>query len=661
MTVKIKYDTSHDSRHWKIVEGVKARKELSLRKMADRRDIWDRLDERVLAYIPETQLEHYLRLKREDGGLPQYTTIHIPWSLAILLSMHAYLVQVFLARSPVFQYQGRHGEADLKVLKVEALMDYQMQVGGIMVPLFTWLYDVSKYGLGIVGHYWDEDYAVVSRIEEVQPTTFGIPYGQPKKQKVTERILSYEGNRVYNIRPHDWLPDPRVPITRFQTGEFCGRLVPVGWNEMRRQEAAGNYFNLEHVKRLYLQRMMKDREQGGVGAEVPDDDGASLDHLWSDKEEMGFIELTEMVVELSPKDWDLGQGSAPEKWVFTTALDDVVVGCRPLGCYHNRFPNDILVNDFNTHTLEPISMLEHGAPLEDTLTWLFNTHFWNVRKVMNDQVVVDPSRIELADLLDPLPGGIARLKPEAYGTPAKDAIFQLAVNDVTRQNIADSSMVVEMLQRLSGFSDMMLGNTQASSRRSATEVRTSTGFGAGRMKALAEYCSSMGFAPLSSALVQNTQQYYSVEKEFRVVGQADPAVGPFVQVSAQDIAGFYDYIPVDGSQPVDRYAQAALWKDLIATIAGVPQIIQQYDLGRIFAHVGRLTGLRSVEQFKVQISPDLALAQAAAAGNAVPVGGGNGEPNRPEIGASGGGSSGGGRAGAGVSRPRQVQGVGPSM
>jgi hypothetical protein len=38
---------------------------------------------------------------------------------------------------------------------------------------------------------------------------------------------------------------------------------------------------------------------------------------------------------------------------------------------------------------------------------------------------------------------------------------------------------------------------------------------------------------------------------------------------------------VDGTLPVDRFAQANLWKEILAGMRTMPEIAQQYDMGRI--------------------------------------------------------------------------------
>ena len=84
------------------------------------------------------------------------------------------------------------------------------------------------------------------------------------------------------------------------------------------------------------------------------------------------------------------------------------------------------------------------------------------------------------------------------------------------------------------------------------------------------------------------------------------------------IAGFYDFVPVDGTLPIDRFAQANLWKELLTGLYQVPQIAMSYDLGGIFAWMAQLAGLKNITQFRIM--PDQQLAQQVQAGNMVPNG-----------------------------------------
>lgn len=85
---------------------------------------WRNAEERILAYVPESEVDAKRR-NRRDNGKPQYTTLQIPYTYALVMSAHTYLTSVFFARSPVHQFAGRHGEGEQSVQAVEALIDYQ--------------------------------------------------------------------------------------------------------------------------------------------------------------------------------------------------------------------------------------------------------------------------------------------------------------------------------------------------------------------------------------------------------------------------------------------------------------------------------------------------------------------------------------------------------
>jgi hypothetical protein len=299
-----------------------------------------------------------------------------------------------------------------------------------------------------------------------------------------------------------------------------------------------------------------------------------------------------------------------------------------LGCHHNQFPFDLLEFEMEAYGLFKRSSLEIQKPLNDTLTWLFNSHFHNVRKVLNDQLVVDPSRLEMKDLLNPNAGRLVRLLPEAYGTDPKDAYGQLQVQDITRLHLQDAQVVMRLLNYLMGMSENMMGSQQMGGRKTATEIRASTGFGGNRQKTMAEWFSSQGFTPLGAKIVQNTQQYYDVEKQFRIAGPLLRRASAFINVTPEQIAGFYDYIPVDGTMPIDRFAMASLWKEIMGQMAQVPSLLMQYDLGAVFAHIAQLTGIKNLEQFKLNVVPDDQAIQQAQMGNVVPLGGKGGQSGR---------------------------------
>jgi hypothetical protein len=228
----------------------------------------------------------------------------------------------------------------------------------------------------------------------------------------------------------------------------------------------------------------------------------------------------------------------------------------------------------------------------------------------------------IKDVQNTGPGFVWRLRPEAYGSDLAKVFMQVPVSDVTRNHVADFQTMLGIGERTYGVNDQIMGSLNTgSSRKTATEVRTTTGFGVNRQKTITEWMSATGFAPHAQKLVQTSQQYYDAEAKLKRVGSLALEAGDrFINVSPGDISGFFDLVPVDGTLPVDRMAQANLWKEMMGSLRMMPpQVTMEYDWGRIFAWVAQLAGLKNINQFKVQVMPDQQLAAQAQAGNVVPM------------------------------------------
>ena len=598
-------------KHQEVLDAINARINLSRESMSKYYTKWAEKEEQFLAYLPESETtKAYKNLRKE--GKPQYATMQIPYSYAMMMTAHAYLTTIFLSRIPTFQFAGRHGETEQQVRSIEAVMDYQRQVGEMLVPLYLWLYDAEKYGLGVVGQYWDEQIIRSTTIESEQPNLFGIPLsGQSRQVKRTIETPGYQGNKLYNVRPQDFFPDPRVPVWKLQDGEFCGRMVDVGWNTILNGAAKGNYYNMEALRKHKSTSERETRDQGSSQMNLPVQD-------YADIKDMSNTKLLEIYIELVPNEWSLGASKFPEKWVFVVANDAVIIGSQPYDAQHGKFPFFALEPELNGYSFINRSPLDVVENLQAVMDWLINSHFYNVRKSLNDMFVVDPSRIEMADVLDPGAGAIWRLKPAAYGTDPRLAVHQLDVRDVTIQNVGDMKMIHEIMQRVSGITDQIAGQ-QTGGRKTGQEIRSSATFGVNRLKTRAELYSAQGFVPLSSVMVQTTQQRYKQEQVFRIAGSTAAGQSPWVNVNPEVIAGFYDYVPVDGTMPIDKLALSNTWKELFSFAAKVPEIAQRYDMGRMLEYAMELAGAKNLDQFRIEVRPDEQLQDQAQRGNTVPL------------------------------------------
>lgn len=614
---------------------LEARVKYSEQKRADRIKQWELAEDKTLAYLPEQDEDALRRASREGKGQTTYTTMQIPYSYATLMTAHTYMTSVFFSRAPVHQFAGRHGETEQQVSALEALMSYQVESGAHLVPYYIWIYDAGKYGVGILGEYWAEEKTQYSSVESMgilDPNTGQPIPGSQKKVQQTFQAAGYEGNKVYNVSPFDFGHDPHYPMYRFQEGEFCYVRKTIGWNELMRRQYAG-FYSKEAIAKLPSRPPHTAQVQEGSSALIRPD-RVYQNNLGGDGDEElkhpTSIDIYEVYVELLQTEWKVGNSTYPEKWVFTISSDyAVLLGAEPLGNAHGKFPFNIIETEIEGYGLYSRGIPEIIDPIQRTMDWLINSHFYNVRAALNNQFIIDPTKVYVDDAEDGGPGFVYRMRPEAYGQDITKFFYQVPVVDFTKQHMGDLDGMQTLGERITGINEQMFGGI-SKSRTTATEVRTSTGFGVNRLKTITEYISAMGISPLASKMVSNSQQFYDAQKKFKIVGDLAQMAGPaFMQVDPQSISGDFDFVPVDGALPIDRMAMATLWQQIMGQMRNYPQLLQQMDIAKVFTHIAQLAGIRNINQFRIQVVPDQQLQQQAQAGNVIPL-----RPGAPPAGAN---------------------------
>jgi hypothetical protein len=389
---------------------------------------------------------------------------------------------------------------------------------------------------------------------------------------------------------------------------------------VKRREAQGYYVNVDLIKTAHG---TGSRANFGTSVVQKPEDTAYMEN--QEDGHPGIVHTYEVYVSLIPSEWKLGKRDYPEKWVFTVTQDcSVLLGATPLDSYHCKYPFNLVKLDPDAYTNYSRGYPKIMKPIQDTMSWLLNSHFYNVRAALQNLFVVDPSKVNLTDLEDPLYAGIIRVNESYYGQDVRTAVHQIPINDVTQGHFPAMNFMQGIGEIVGGVNDQVMGALASGGRRTATEVRSSTSFSVNRLKTSAEFNSAMGFDPLSQMVVQNTQQYYSTSKKFRIAGSLMQDAGGFVEVTPEIIAGCYDYVAVDGTLPIDRLAQGKMWQELFMTMRQFPQLAVQYDLGRMFAWVASLVGMKNINQFKIDMQDPEAIAKQVALGNLIPQPGGKG-------------------------------------
>lgn len=624
--------------HKWLVGELKKRIQESYTQISKRHETWRKIDRTLTAYVRPDDDEK--KIKAGDQRKP--ISIVVPYSYATLETLLTYFVSVFLD-DPVFQYEGTSPEDLVGAALLERTIDVQVRKAKMALALYVFFRDGLAYGVGGVAPVWTQEmgFKTVKAPLGFMSSILGrwFDFGQSKQQ---EEVVRYEGNVLNTLDPYMMLPDPNVPIHEHQKGEFFGWGEETNYAKLLEQEKnGGDLFNVRYCndigsgKSQYVSSRSDSARDDRFGGSTDRTYGSSV---------LKPMDAIHLYLNLIPRDWKLGPGRYPEKWLFTLIGDKVLVRAKPLGLDHNMYPVALNAPTFDGHSVAPISKVEVVYGLQETLDWLFSSHIANVRKAINDMLIVDPSMINMNDLKEPEPGKLVRLRRAAWGKDVRASVFQLQIQDITKGHIQDSSTIVELVKQISGSQDAVMGIQRNTSDRVTAAETTQTAQGAlSRLATMAKVSSLMGMADLAYMLASHTQQLMSQDLYIKMAGrwpeylqQEYPTLiqGGKMKVSPYDILVDYDVILKDGTMSIQQNGQ--IWGQLFQTIAQQPLLLQRFDVVKIFKMIAKGMGAKNVDEFELKaqpqvpqitsnVQPDEQVMREVEKGNLIPAqeGGGN--------------------------------------
>ena len=603
-----------DELHEHIVDQVLKYAKTARDEISTRFASWQEIDRVLNAYIPLDEEEE--RLQEEDPTKP--VSIVFPYTYAIKETLLTYITTALL-QDPIFQYEPVSPEDVIGAILLEKKVQLDCTKNKIPLALHVMVSDALTYGVGFVAPTWTQRWGV--RRGRSSTSTI-LDFVTSKFEKEGEGFdLLFEGNKLINIDPYKALPDPTVSIHNVQDGDFFGWVDTVSYYKLLEMERLeGDYFNVKYLQQL------EDKRSAIVSGE------REIDSALNDLTQRNQVDVIYMYVNLVPSEWGLGDGEYPEKWMFAVAADSVVIMAKPLNLKHGMFPVAACAPDFDGYSVTPLSRLETLYGLQTTVDFLFNSHIKNVRKAINDMLVVDPYLINVRDLKDPKPGKLIRTRRPAWGKGVKDGVMQLVVNDITRSNIADTSWIVQWMNYVSGVDEAMMGALRKGGpeRLTGTEFQGTRAAALGRLKRMSDVISLQAMVDIGYFFAYHTQELMSNETYVRATGRWQDVLlkeygSDFVKVSPEDLDVDFDVVPREGNVPGQQSAQA--WIQLLQVLLSNEEVYRTFDIVRIVKHIARELGAKDVEAFvrktpiEPHLMPDEQVVREAEKGNLRPVGG----------------------------------------
>lgn len=593
--------------HQSILGKLLSRVRVAYEKLSSRRKSWREIDKTLTAYVRLDEIEK--KVKNKDDRSP--VSIVFPHSYSILETLTAFMDDLFL-REPIFKYEGNSPEDTIGAILLSKVIEAHCKRFKVGLALHTAFKDGIAYGVGACFPLWRQKWGYRTRSSYRDDGLM---------QKTSEPALLFEGNSLENVDPYQLLLDPNYGIQSIQDAEFVGFVRRTNYYNLLPEDGKGAVFNVRYLKgkQCTSQYWGSQRDQKDQTTTV------------GDTTVLRPVDVIYLYINIIPKDWGLGDYEEPEKWLFAIAADMYIIQAQPLDLDHNMFPVAVCAPTFDGYSSAPLSRLELLAGMQDLLDWLLNSHVANVRKTINDMIIYDPYMLNTADLTDPKPGKLVRARRAAWGKDIRGSIQQLQITDVTRQNIADAQLTMNLMNQISGSDDAMMGTLRQGGpeRLSAAEFSGTQSQALGRLQSIAMIVAQQLMQDVGYMFAMHTQQMMQEDVWISTVGawqeQLLAHYGPQIQnermrVTPQDLNIDFD-IAVN---PEGQGQATQFWIQMFDTIAKTPELYQLIDVGRVFRYVASQLGAKNVDNFlRVPIQPmgaptEGVMAQAQA-GNMLPI------------------------------------------
>jgi hypothetical protein len=607
--------------HKKIVDRVLLYANQGATAISQRHGSWKEIDRTLTAYIELDDDE--VELRDEDGRKP--TSIVFPFSYAILETFLSYLTSAFY-QEPIFRYEGVSPEDTVGAILLTKIIDMQCYKAKTLLNLHTMWRDSLAYGFGLVGTGWKRETTQIVRAPKAEFFGFQIPL----PRKVRKELVTFEGNYLINVDPYKQILDPDVPVTDFQKSEYFGWVEQSNFMKMLREEKDGkNFFNAKYLRHLKNRRTAVFSQDSSGRNDKSSAPSARTDDSW-------VVDKIRLYMDIIPDELGIGNSSDPERYIVEVAADCIITRFEKLSLLHGNYPAAVCAPDFDGYATTPISRLEVLYGLQHTLDFMFNSHVANVRKAVNDTIIVDPEVINLPDFnrKHGKEGGIVRVRKPYWGMgKIKDSITQLAINDITRGHVVDASQIQDAMERIAGVDAATMGVLRKGGPERLTkgEFQGTRSGNITRLERVAKLIGLQAMQDIGTIFAHHTQQFMKEETWVNITGKWEEqlreafsreagkynVVGDKMKVSPYDLLIDFDLKVRDGSIPGGNYSP--VWENLFELVANHPELSQKFDLVKIFKHIARNNGEKNPEEYVIKVAPDQQVLQQAEAGNVVPM------------------------------------------
>lgn len=612
---KLKDQTSPE--HAKLVKHVRELAELSRKEMSQKYETWDQHD--------ATFRSKRKKDKEDEAAVSrgQPKKMVVPLTFSQCMTFVAYNTMTLTQNKRFYGLEPTGTEDNPLREPMELILERDLRRNSWQAFLVQFFLDIARFSLGCAEVCYVEEYRMmrVPTETEVQGA-FGTATVETKSE--FQEIPTFIGNKVIPVSPYRILPDTRLPLTRFQEGEFCGSEDMWSFTAL---QSDPNLFNTDEIPKFDKDDFGKRKKVSRIVDMEVREKNAPKD---SDKVTGGPVCVTKMVCDIVPKHFKvdkekesvLGTEEFPVRYIVWLANDQTIIRFEEAYYLHGQFPYILSQYIPDQHQTINESLADTCEQIAGLITWKWNAHITSTKNSVESKWIVDPAGIDLKSLESRDP--YIRLKKNASQTGVDRYIKQFTTTDPTANIAQDSSALEGLLEKLSGYSSFMQGQPSAG-RRSATQDRATIQGAGMRGKTTLGAIWDTGFERLGRQLIANNRQEMDFETFARIIGDAlplnlsvPPVPNPMTGIPEAPrytveelyalfkadpitIATSEDFFVFDGSNPSENSFLAQSLQEIWMTIVSSPEIaaVLGYGPPQLHAMLEDIYNLRGVTQSRL--------------------------------------------------------------
>ncbi len=524
----------------------------------------------------------------------------VPMSYAQIQTFVAFVFLLFKQNRRFFEFTATGGEDYDIVNDSEELLERDLRRNGWDSMLYQLLLDTSRFGLGVVKHWWsvEKQKAPVS-IDPSESTAQGFTFQRAGETSVQE-FTKYEGNRLSNISPYNFFPDTRFPLSEWKKGAFVADETEWHEGQLKEWEADGLVAGIEHVGEMANDDWKVRKQNTRLDAF-----SAYMSQNGHKEDGDRVVCVTECQLKIVPKKYGVGIEDYPVNYLIQVANDDRIIRAEPLGYLHDEWTYDVSQFSPDIHQKIGESLADVIGSLQDVVSYLINSRLMSVRRSLDNNLIVDPSGVDMATVESRSP--VILMKKGSPRLGVDKFIRQLNYVDTTTSHLADADMIMKIMQTVTGVNENSMGQFTGG-RRSATEARAANSGAASRMKVTATLIFSDCIASLGRKMQTNLRQGISEESYVKVLGEeARMRYQSFHPVEPSALVGSEDFFIFDGTLQSEKGFIAQSLQELVSAMMSNPMVMQMLPLnvGKLLEEILLLRGVDNIERFREEPQPQM--------------------------------------------------------